>query len=112
MRKFTLIELLVVIAIIGILASLLLPALSSSKEKGRDIVCKSQLKQLAIGTQMYTGDNNGQAHTFHNRLGTLYGGQYGPDSTLSSIGYLNNIEKSYHYNIIICNIILFKYYNI
>lgn len=57
-RKFTLIELLVVVAIIGILASLLLPSLSRSREKGRRAVCKSNQRQIYLVTSTYADDND------------------------------------------------------
>jgi prepilin-type N-terminal cleavage/methylation domain-containing protein/prepilin-type processing-associated H-X9-DG protein len=59
-RAFTLIELLVVIAIIAILASLLLPTLTKTKQKGQGISCMNKHRQLTLAWLMHADDNSGK----------------------------------------------------
>jgi prepilin-type N-terminal cleavage/methylation domain-containing protein/prepilin-type processing-associated H-X9-DG protein len=57
-NAFTLVELLVVIAIIGILAALLLPALSRSKMAAQSLACINNLQQLELCFHLYATDND------------------------------------------------------
>lgn len=57
---FTLVELLAALAVTGILAVLLLPALGGSKKRAQGMQCLSNLRQVALGWQIYTDDSGGR----------------------------------------------------
>ena len=56
---FTLVELLVVITIIGILVSLLLPAVQAARVAARQLDCASRLRQIGIGFHMFAEQHSG-----------------------------------------------------
>lgn len=58
-KGFTLIELLVVIAIIGILSSVVLAALNTARNKGKDASAKSSLENVRAAAEIYAGTNSG-----------------------------------------------------
>jgi len=64
-QGFSLLDLLVVIAIIAILAAMLLPALSSAKQRALRVVDTANLKQLGAGWTMYPGDHHNQLLPVH-----------------------------------------------
>ena len=57
---FTLVELITVVAIIGLLASIILPVVTTAREKARQTDCSNNLRQISLSLTMYKGDNEDQ----------------------------------------------------
>lgn len=84
---FTLMELLVVMAVLGVLATLLVPALAAGRARARAAACASNLRQIGVALQVYSDDNEGDfPHTTHGRPHT--------DSWVYTLGrYLADIDR-------------------
>ncbi len=83
-RGFTLVELLVVIAIIGILVSLLLPAVQSAREVARRLGCENNMAQVSFAIQQFEMAN-----------------EYFPTGTVDATGPIQSISQGMHHNWII-----------
>jgi prepilin-type processing-associated H-X9-DG protein len=75
----------VVIAIIGVLAGLLLPAVSRAKEAGKSTACLSNLRQIGLSLQMYVDENRNKLPVMYDRpLGITTNFPHGPDVVLTN----------------------------
>lgn len=63
-RGFTLLEMLVVIAIITVLLAIVAPALQTSKEKAREVVCRNNLRQLGQDLMIYENEYHSYPYGF------------------------------------------------
>lgn len=99
---FTLVELLVVIGIIAMLVGMLLPVLSKARAQAAEVVCQSNMRQIAMGLQMYADRNRGfmpqKGPDGSTNSGQIFGPGSAPNYGVSGVGddslWFNAVPKA------------------
>jgi prepilin-type N-terminal cleavage/methylation domain-containing protein/prepilin-type processing-associated H-X9-DG protein len=91
-KAFTLVELLVVISIISLLLSIIIPVLAQGRKKAQRVLCKANLKQLALGAVLYSQDNQDKSMTNYVVNGKFWFQMIAP--FLGDTGYKRAAETS------------------
>ncbi|MBN1360615.1 MAG: prepilin-type N-terminal cleavage/methylation domain-containing protein [Sedimentisphaerales bacterium] len=101
---FTLIELLVVIAIIAVLLGILLPGLRAAKKQAQQVVCVSQLRQLALAHEMYQQSHDGWIVPATQELGVneYWYNTLGPYFEHRNVGHANEHPDDIGRDILLC----------
>lgn len=101
LRAFTLIELLVAVAIIGMLSSLLMPAIRGAADKAKSAACISNLRQVGVAVQQYVGDpeNGCMFPPIYNVTGANATADSGVNTNPAGASYLKPLECLANYGV-------------
>ncbi|MDX2148892.1 MAG: prepilin-type N-terminal cleavage/methylation domain-containing protein [Planctomycetota bacterium] len=91
-RAFTLVELLVVLAVVATLMALLIPSLGAARTSARLVVAHSDLRQIGLAIDLYSGDNKDQLPP--TRSGCAFRSAYEPPPELAVGEYLPSIDDA------------------
>lgn len=93
---FTLIELLVVIAIIGLLLSIIIPAIGKAKDIARRIVCSNNVKQIGVALRTYSNSFDDKLIPLYHLGGSFAGNRYDASASGTSGGITNVKPQPYN----------------
>lgn len=99
-RAFTLAELMVSVSIIAILMSVLIPALSNTREVARNVRCQANLRQIGNAIRLYADDYRGKLMPMDTSADTEWYNLIRP--FVGQAGYADSADESASENIGLC----------